>query len=229
VRLIRHRLVDSACAEIVQHTHDRQSCLIFASGVQHGRHVARVFQEKHSQECGFVCGDMPSAERDELLSRFRSDLGKQLFERPPLKYLCNVNVLTTGFDAPNFDCVVLLRPTMSPGLYYQMVGRGFRLYPGKQNGLVLDFGGNLLRHGPVDQVQPRSRKAAGNGHAPVKECTYARTCCGSSPRPGSSHGQSCFRTSEPAEPLNSRDSSQHTSQPSGWGTAFWLAASTTGA
>ena len=55
------------------------------------------------------------------------------FRRGELKYLANVNVLTTGFDAPHIDCVALVRPTMSPGLYYQMVGRGFRLHPGKQN------------------------------------------------------------------------------------------------
>ena len=166
-------LVEAACDEIIQYTQDRKACLIFASGVKHGRHVARVLQEKHGHEFAFVCGDTPSAERDELLSRFRGDQGKQLFERPPLKYLCNVNVLTTGFDAPNIDCVVLLRPTMSPGLYYQMVGRGFRLYPGKQNCLVLDFGGNLLRHGPVDQVQPRSRDANGNGPAPSRNVPSA--------------------------------------------------------
>jgi len=80
-------------------------------------------------------------------------------------------VLTTGFDAPNIDCVVLLRPTMSPGLYYQMTGRGFRLYPGKKNCLVLDFGGNVLRHGPVDQIRVRDASSrSGNGEAPAKEC-----------------------------------------------------------
>jgi DNA repair protein RadD len=163
-------LVEKACAEIVDRTQHRQACLIFASGVKHGRHVARVLQEKHGVDCGFVCGDTPTGERDELLSRFRGDQAKRLFERPPLKYLCNVNVLTTGFDAPNIDCVALLRPTMSPGLYYQMVGRGFRLHPGKNNCLVLDFGGNLLRHGPVDQVQPKSRDGNGGGPAPAKEC-----------------------------------------------------------
>jgi DNA repair protein RadD len=94
-------------------------------------------------ECGFVCGDTPAGRTDELLARFRGDQAKRLFERGKLKYLCNVNVLTTGFDAPHIDCVALLRPTMSPGLYYQMVGRGFRLHPGKQNCLVLDFGGNV--------------------------------------------------------------------------------------
>jgi DNA repair protein RadD len=58
---------------------------------------------------------------------------------------------------------------MSPGLYYQMVGRGFRLHSSKQNCLVLDFGGNVVRHGPVDAIQGEGKKA-GNGEAPAKEC-----------------------------------------------------------
>lgn len=163
-------LVEAACGEIVGYTREREACLIFASGVEHGRHVVRILAEKHGSECGFVCGETPASERDELLARFRGDTRGGLFAHRPLKYLCNVNVLTTGFDAPNIDCVVLLRPTLSPGLYYQMVGRGFRLHPGKANCLVLDFGGNVLRHGPVDQVKTKTGGAAGKGEAPAKEC-----------------------------------------------------------
>jgi len=136
-------LVRDACAEIVDHTRDRHSVLIFAAGVAHARHVRRVLGEL-GQECGFVCGETPAAERAETLARFREGA---------LKYLVNVNVLTTGFDAPNIDCVAMLRPTNSPGLYYQMVGRSFRLHPDKTDSLVLDFGGNILRHGPVDALQ----------------------------------------------------------------------------
>jgi len=164
------RLVESACGEIVEYAAGRRACLIFASGVKHGRHVVRVLQEKHGIECGFVCGDTPSGERDKLLARFRGSASDGLFQREPLKFLCNVNVLTTGFDSPNIDCVVLLRPTMSPGLYYQMVGRGFRLHPGKENCLILDFGGNVLRHGPVDQIKVKERNGDGDGEAPAKEC-----------------------------------------------------------
>lgn len=152
-------LVRSACHEIVEHTHDRHSVLIFAAGVKHAQHVQRVLAG-HNQECGFVCGETLPFERAHTLSRFRDG---------ELKYLVNVNVLTTGFDAPSVDCVALLRPTNSPGLYYQMVGRGFRLHPGKQDCLVLDFGGNILRHGPVDALQITD-KESGNGEAPAKEC-----------------------------------------------------------
>lgn len=154
-------LVIAACTEIVGLTHDRHSCLLFASGVKHGQHVAKVMQDISGRECGFVCGDTPTKERDKLLERFKAG---------ELKYLANVNVLTTGFDAPNIDCVALLRPTMSPGLFYQMCGRGFRLHPGKQDCLVLDFGGNVLRHGPVDQIRIPDRIPNGAGVAPAKEC-----------------------------------------------------------
>jgi DNA repair protein RadD len=156
----RDELVETACGEIAGWTADRKAVLIFASGIKHGEHVVGVLGERHNIECGFVTGETPSNEREELLKRFRA--GR-------LKYLCNINVLTTGFDAPNVDCVVLLRPTLSPGLYYQMVGRGFRLHPGKQNCLVLDFGGNVERHGPVDQLRVKDRRT-GTGPAPVKEC-----------------------------------------------------------
>ena len=153
-------LVSSAASEIMEYTTDRKACLIFASGVQHGQHIVEVLSQEHGVECGFVCGETPIPERDATLARFKSG---------ELKYLCNVNVLTTGFDAPHIDCVALVRPTMSPGLYYQMVGRGFRLHPSKENCLVLDFGGNVLRHGPVDDIKITTMDR-GDGKAPAKEC-----------------------------------------------------------
>jgi len=163
-------LVRGACAEIVQHTRDRRSVLIFASGIRHGQHIVEVLRREHGIECGFVCGDTPTAQRDGLIARFRRRGKPELLgDNKPLKYLCNVNVLTTGFDAPNVDCVAMLRPTMSPGLYYQMVGRGFRLCEGKADCLVLDFGGNVLRHGPVDAIRVTD-VTKGNGDAPAKEC-----------------------------------------------------------
>ena len=154
-------LVIAACSEIVEQTQDRRSVLIFTSGVRHGRHVVDVLKREHGVECGFVDGQTSSAERDATLTRFKAG---------ELKYLANVNVLTTGFDAPAVDCVAMLRPTLSPGLYYQMVGRGFRLHPEKTDCLVLDFGGNVLRHGPVDQITVDEPKQSGSGGAPAKEC-----------------------------------------------------------
>jgi DNA repair protein RadD len=155
------RLVEAACGETVGYTSDRKAVLIFASGIKHGEHIVRVLKDKYGITCRFVTGETPTDRRDVLLDQFRA--GR-------LKYLCNVNVLTTGFDAPNIDCVALVRPTLSAGLYYQMVGRGFRLHPGKQNCLVLDFGGNVLRHGPVDQIRVKEYGGNATGQAPAKEC-----------------------------------------------------------
>jgi DNA repair protein RadD len=154
------KLVRSACEEIVGYTRDRHTCLIFASGIDHARHICEVLRAEHHVSCETVFGETPSRERDAVLERFRTR---------DLPYLVNVNVLTTGFDAPNIDCIAMLRPTMSPGLYYQMVGRGFRTDPSKRDCLVLDFGGNVMRHGPVDAVRITERPGNG-GEAPSKEC-----------------------------------------------------------
>ncbi len=161
-------LVASACAEIVDQTDDRHSVLVFAAGIDHGNHIAEELHARHGVPVATIYGETPSDERNQVLANFRDG---------ELKYLVNVDVLTTGFDAPNIDCVVLLRPTMSPGLYYQMVGRGFRLCEGKSDCLVLDFGGNVLRHGPVDAIEaprPRSQRER-EAAPPARECPECRT------------------------------------------------------
>ncbi|MBI2933559.1 MAG: DEAD/DEAH box helicase family protein [Planctomycetes bacterium] len=160
------QLVESACREIVDQTRMRRSVLIFSTGVRHGQHIAQVMREKFGVEAGTVFGDTLDFERERMLSDFKA--GK-------LKYLVNVNVLTMGFDAPNIDCVAMVRPTLSPGLYYQMVGRGFRLHEGKENCLVLDFGGNVLRHGPVDAIRIQEPDRRGGGEAPAKECPQCQS------------------------------------------------------
>lgn len=131
-------------SELTAKTHDRHSCLIFCAGIEHAKMVRTALCEL-TDSVGYVDGDTPATLRDEVLEAFRSQR---------IKYLANVDVLTTGFDATCVDCVALLRPTLSPGLYYQMVGRGLRLDPSKQDCLVLDFAGNVERHGPVDKIEP---------------------------------------------------------------------------
>ncbi|MGL6194342.1 MAG: DEAD/DEAH box helicase, partial [Thermoguttaceae bacterium] len=165
--------VQDACREIVSLTKNRHSVLIFAVSVKHAQHVKQTIEKLTSLECGIVTGDTPATERDLILRRFKGEVfPKDLLGgiTEPLKYLVNVNVLTTGFDAPNIDCVVLLRPTASAGLYAQMVGRGFRLHESKSDCLVLDYGGNILRHGPIDAIQVKDKKEKGTGDAPMKEC-----------------------------------------------------------
>lgn len=159
--------VESSCDEIIERTADRKSCLIFASGVKHANHVADILRERTDAAVSAVFGDTPAEDRARIITQFRAG---------QIKYLVNVSVLTTGFDAPNVDCVVLLRPTMSPGLYYQMAGRGFRLCEGKKDCLILDFGGNVRRHGPIDKIQSRGKRNASTnaskegGNELVREC-----------------------------------------------------------
>ena len=154
-------LVESACREIVEQAQARRSVLVFTSGIRHAEHVAAALGRMASEPVATVFGETASDERDQVLADFKA--GR-------IKYLVNVKVLTMGFDAPNIDCVAMVRPTLSPGLYYQMVGRGFRLCDGKENCLVLDFGGNVLRHGPVDAIRVQAVHHRAGGEAPAKQC-----------------------------------------------------------
>jgi DNA repair protein RadD len=86
--------------------------------------------------------------------------------------------LTTGFNAPAVDLIAMLRPTQSTGLYVQIAGRGMRLAPGKSDCVVLDFAGNVSRHGPIDciKIDDKAAKAKdGDGEAPVKACPECET------------------------------------------------------
>ena len=136
-------LIEKVVAELVNRTRGRKSVLIFCAGISHAEKVLAGIRE-YSDSADAVFGDTLPGFRETILADFKA--GK-------IKYLVNVGVLTTGFDSPNIDCVALLRPTNSPGLYYQMVGRGFRLHPGKEDCLILDFAGNVVRHGPVDLLE----------------------------------------------------------------------------
>lgn len=170
-------LVEASCAEIVRRAGDRKSWLVFTCGIGHAEAVAAELRQ-HGVTVGTIFGDTDKAERAATIARFK---------RGELRCIVNVNVLTTGFDAPAVDVVAILRPTKSPGLFVQMCGRGLRLADGKADCLLLDFGGNLRRHGPLDQVKARKPGEA-TGEAPVKVCpicesdvaTAARFCpdCG---------------------------------------------------
>ena len=169
------KLVDASCSEIAALTLDRKSVLIFCTSVEHCKHVAEAITRHSGKECAVVTGETPSALRAEIIARFKGEhVPADLFgtPKPPLKYLANCSVLTTGFDAPNTDCVVLLRPTQSAGLLLQMAGRGTRLSPdtGKRNCLILDYGGNIMRHGPLDMIKAKEPGKGGGGDTPAKTC-----------------------------------------------------------
>ncbi|NAX21024.1 DEAD/DEAH box helicase [Vibrio sp. V39_P1S14PM300] len=116
--------------QIIHMAADRQGIMIFAATVRHAQEIYTLLPDG---EAAIVIGDTPTPERDDIIQRFK---------QREIKYLVNVSVLTTGFDAPHVDLIAILRPTESVSLYQQIVGRGLRLSPGKKECLVLDYAGN---------------------------------------------------------------------------------------
>lgn len=166
--LTRGDLVARAVAELVRLAADRRAWLVFCAGVRHAEAVSAALAG-HGIEAPVVHAGTPREVRDALIARY---------QRQALRALVNVNVLSEGFDAPHVDCVVLLRPTKSAGLYYQQVGRGLRLAPGKADCLVLDFAGNIAEHGPIDTLRARRARAPGQAlieGAPVRMCPECQT------------------------------------------------------
>lgn len=157
----------AAVDEIIRYGADRRSWLVFCSGVRHALHVHAELQRR-GIPAGCVTGDTPRTAREQIIAEYKA--GR-------LRAITNANVLTTGFDAPETDLIGFLRPTCSPGLYVQMAGRGMRTAPGKRDCLVLDFAGNVSRHGPVDQVRPwrPSKKKAAPSAAPTHDCPECMT------------------------------------------------------
>ena len=154
-------LIQGALNEVEQYAADRRHILGFCAGVEHAQHCAEAARAR-GWTADYVTGEMASGERDAKL---------RLFTSGQIRFLFNAMLLTTGFDYPAIDCIVMLRPTKSTGLYVQIMGRGLRLHADKTNTLVLDFAGNIERHGPIDQIRvkrkgPKSEVSV----APVKEC-----------------------------------------------------------
>jgi DNA repair protein RadD len=155
----RDPITRAAIDEVVAYGEDRRSWLAFCAGVEHATHVAEAIRGR-GISCQTIFGHTPRDERDRIIAAFK---------RGEIRALASMGVLTTGFNAPAVDLIAMLRPTKSAGLYVQMAGRGTRLAPGKQNCLVLDFAGNVARHGPVDAVRPK-RPGEAEGAPPTKVC-----------------------------------------------------------
>ncbi|MDF3919645.1 DEAD/DEAH box helicase [Salinicola salarius] len=152
--------------DVIERARDREGVMIFAATVAHAEEVLGLLP---SGESAVVTGATPGPERERLIAAFKAR---------ELKYLVNVAVLTTGFDAPHVDVIAILRPTESVGLYQQIVGRGLRLSPGKTDCLILDYAGN-----PWELYAPEIAQARPDGESePVQvecpECGFANTFWG---------------------------------------------------
>lgn len=175
----RDDLTYGCCMEMLQKGANRKKWLVFAAGVDHAEHVAKMLNT-----LGIPTGVIHSrmkGNRDEELAKF---------ERGDYRALVNNGVLTTGYDCPAIDLLAILRPTKSNVLWIQILGRGTRPFfsPGfdiatrdgrlaainasvKKDCLVLDFAGNTARLGPINEpFLPVKKKKGGPSECPMKVC-----------------------------------------------------------
>lgn len=156
----RDYITDAAVNEIIKVGEKYKKWLIFAIDIEHAEHIAETLI-RSGIPTGVVHSKMES-DRDRAI---------KLFKNGTYKCLVNVNILTTGFDDPEIDLICILRPTKSPVLHVQMIGRGLRISQGKDHCMVLDFAGNTARIGPINAIEvANKRKKDGNGEPITKEC-----------------------------------------------------------
>lgn len=143
-------LIAAAVSEWKRLAYDqgRRATVFFCVSVLHAKLVSEELAEL-GYDVPVIHGGTSPLQRDMITADFSAG-----------KYIgaANVGIYTEGTDIPRIDCIALLRPTKSLGLYMQMVGRGLRNHEDKKNTLVLDFGGNIERFGPIDTARPESRK-----------------------------------------------------------------------
>lgn len=197
-------LTEKALQESLQVAWNRKHWLVFCSGIEHVEAVT-AWLVAHGEKAVCVHSKMPQALRDVHVAAFKGEKWAVAELGYIPRMIVSEGILTTGFNAPWTDCIVLLRPTSSPGLHVQILGRGIRpvFAPGfdldilamriaaieaggKLNCLVLDFAGNTARLGPINDPMVPKAKGKGTGEVPIKICpkcgTYnhaaARFCIG---------------------------------------------------
>ena len=185
-------IADEACTLAAE----RRKWIAFCPTVANATHLQAIL-EARGVACAVVTGDTPKAERAERIEDFRG--GK-------LRCLITVLALATGFDVPDVDCILWLRPTISPVLYVQGAGRGLRIAPGKTDCLWLDFTDTTSRMGPIDTIRgrakPRKRQDVDRG-APVRICDE----CGNLAPASASECPSCgFEFPKPLPPKEAQAS-----------------------
>lgn len=182
---------DEACALAA----DRHKWIAFLPTVANAEAFAELLNQRGIPTL-VVCGDTPKKEREQRIASFR---------RGEVRCLVTVLALATGFDVPDVDCIIWLRPTQSPVLYVQGAGRGLRIAEGKQNCLWIDFSDTTERLGPVDGIRGRKRgRKKLDAVAPFAVCGN----CGNQVRPASAmECPDCGTTLREPEPEESRAAS----------------------
>ncbi|NBD15496.1 MAG: DEAD/DEAH box helicase family protein [Cyanobacteria bacterium] len=145
--------------------------IVFAVNVTHSQNLCSAF-ERQGIASRHIDGNTPISLRNEIYQELANH---------KISVLCSCLTLTEGFDVPSVDAILLCRPTQSKALYFQMVGRGLRLSPSteKTDCLILDQGGNIERHGFVEdlkrediELNPSPEKE--QGKPPTKVCACGK-------------------------------------------------------
>ncbi|MFA6060808.1 MAG: DEAD/DEAH box helicase family protein [Taibaiella sp.] len=154
------KIVNDAVADFKQLFIDNgiKTALIFASTIANGKRIVEEYG--NNSECKLAHGDLTNHERNELIHWLKDGIGN--------RYLVNVGLYTRGFDFPGLEALVLLRATTSLRLYVQIIGRLLRSHDEKEFGLLADYGTNVFRFGPIDNLTPP--KPPKSGEAPKKLC-----------------------------------------------------------
>lgn len=151
--------VTKECVRVaLDNARDRKHFMWFAVNIEHATMIENALREA-GETVVTIHGDLEKSERVNGVAEYLKKLHR---------HVVSVAMLTTGFNAKFVDCIVGLRPTRSLVLWRQIVGRGLRPYPGKENVLVLDAGGNFVRHGAVN-----AEIGSGDSRAGLWECTDA--------------------------------------------------------
>jgi DNA repair protein RadD len=151
-------ITKAAVLETIEHIKTRKACLVFAIDIEHCEHIKDYFVEEG------ISADVvhsKTSNRDQLIESFKAG---------QLKVLINCEILTTGFNYPELDTICLLRPTKSPVIHVQTIGRGLRIAPNKTDCLILDFAQNVSRLGPINDIKIGKKRTGSGGKQIVKEC-----------------------------------------------------------
>lgn len=156
-------MLKNSLVEVVKRSSGRRAWIVFIAGIENCNKCAQLLREM-SVSAYAVNSSFTADENAEKIEGFR---------KGEIRCLISADQLTTGFDVPQVDLIAMLRPTKSPGLYVQMIGRGLRPAEGKKDCLVLDFARNIERLGPINNPFIRARtekKASSKQQAPVRSC-----------------------------------------------------------
>lgn len=122
----------------------RRSVVVFMPSIEEAKRMATIIRS-----AAVVYSGMKPSERAAIIEGFR---------RGSVRVICNVNIIAIGFDHPGVDAIICARPTASLAWFYQAMGRGTRIMPGKENCLIIDLAGNIDKFGKLEHLYYKKEK-----------------------------------------------------------------------